>query len=426
MSPEPQPSATSGPTVELDLNHPGFVADPYPYYERLRDHAPVHYLPDVDLWVLSRYEDVVAALRDPTTFSSDRRALSQDLRSSPFNPTMRIPRWLAALTARMPSRVLLTSDPPEHTVLRRKISRAFTPRMISEWEPRILDLAERFVAELGANDPAGRADLVDDLASPLPTIVIAEMLGIPSHRHAAFKRWSDDLVGGLLGGGGRLRTSVSAVQVGTYFAHVVRQRRAEPGDDLVSRLVAGDPQDALTLREVITFCVLLLVAGNETTTNLIANAALALIAHPDVAQRLHADPSLADRVVEETLRYDNPAQALLRATTTEITIGQTTAPARSRVLLLIGSANRDPRHIAEPNEFRLDRESADHLGFGTGIHHCIGAPLARLEARVALETLFTRLHSITPAGLPHRRQSPVLRGLHALPVIVEHAAPSRP
>lgn len=411
--------AGTGSRVKLELNDPAFIANPYPVYATLRDHAAVHYLADLDVWVLSRDADVGAALRDPTTFSSDLANIARGLTVNPFNPAMKIPRPLAALAARIPwARVLLTSDPPEHTVLRRKISKAFTPRMIANWEPRVRDITERLVADLGAGDPTGRADLVRDLASPLPTMVIAEMLGVPPERHHDFKRWSDDLVGALLSGGSILRGVTSAIKISVFFARIVRKRRSEPADDLVSLLVAGDGESALTLRELITFCVLLLVAGNETSTNVIANAMLALFAQPDVQQKLRADPALADRVVEETLRFDNPVQGLLRVTTTDVSVGPETIPRGSKVLIMIGSANRDPRRICDPDTFRLDRETNGHLGFGTGIHFCIGAPLARLEARVALETLFRRFPAITPAGQPERINSPVLRGLVSLPITV--------
>jgi hypothetical protein len=192
-----------------------------------------------------------------------------------------------------------------------------------------------------------------------------------------------------------------------------------PGDDLISSLVTGDDEDDLNLMELITFCVLLLVAGNETTTNLIANAMLALFNHPDARRQLELDPSLAPAVIEETLRHDNPGQGLIRVTTSEVAIGSSTIPAGSKVLAMIGSANRDPRHWADPDKFVIDRRPSDHLGFGTGIHLCIGAPLARLEGRVALETVFRQARRVTPTGEPIRINSLVLRGMRSLPVNVD-------
>jgi cytochrome P450 len=404
----------------FDLNSPAVIADPYPTYARLRERAPVDYVRDVDLWVLSRYDDVLAALRDADTFSSDLRGLAKDLRVNPFNPAMRVPRRLAALGGRLPwARVLLTSDPPEHTVLRRKISRAFTPRMIAQWETRIREVTESLVADLCVAGRAGPVDLISRLASPLPTTVIAEMLGVPPERQVDFKRWSDDLVGGLVSGGSIRRMLTSGAEIITFFAGIVRKRRAQPGDDLISLLVCGRDESALGVRELVTFCILLLVAGNETTTNLIANAMLALFDHPDLEKQLRADPTLAGRVVEETLRYDNPGQGLIRVAIADVTNGAAVIPAGSKVLTLVGSANRDPTHFADPDDFQLDREPNDHLGFGTGIHLCIGAPLARMEGSIALETLFCRTHSIAPAGTPDRIPSAVLRGLRSLPVAVE-------
>jgi cytochrome P450 len=404
--------------VDFDLNDPAVIADPYPVYARLREHAPVHHLDDLDVWVLSRHADVLAALRDPTTYSSDLADLAKGLTVNPFNPAMKVPRRLAAVAARIPwLRVLLTSDPPEHTALRRKVTKAFTPRMIATWEARIRQITEGLVAGLGAGD--GGADLVRDLASPLPTMVIAEMMGIPSERRDDFKRWSDNLVGGLVSGGSILRTLTSAVEISVFFARIVRKRRSRPGDDLISLLVAGDDEAALTPTELIAFCVLLLVAGNETTANLIANAMLALFDHPEVQQQLRADPALAAAVVEETLRYDNPGQGLIRVTTADVAIGPDRIPAGSNVLLMIGSANRDPDHFVDPDSFMPDRRPNDHLGFGTGIHMCIGAPLARLEGRIALETLFRCTRAVEPAAGPERIKSPVLRGLRSLPVTIE-------
>jgi len=198
--------------LDFELNAPELIADPYPLYSRLRDEAPVHYLPRPRVWMLTRHADVHAALRDPDAFSSDLRGLTRGMRMNPFNPTMRVPPGVGALAARIPwLRVLLTSDPPAHTILRRKVTRAFTPRVIAEWEPRIREITEQLVADLGAIDGAGRADLVRDLASPLPTQVIAEMMGIPPNKQRDFKRWSDNLVGGLVSGGSIARMASSAI-----------------------------------------------------------------------------------------------------------------------------------------------------------------------------------------------------------------------
>jgi cytochrome P450 len=246
------------------------------------------------------------------------------------------------------------------------------------------------------------------------------MMGIPADRHDDFKRWSDNLVNGLLTGGSKVRMLTSAAEIAWFFARTVRQRRRDPGDDLVSLLIAGDDDaDALSLGELINFCVLLLVAGNETTTNLVSNAMLALFDRPALWQQITADPALAAAAVEETLRFDGPGQGLLRVATTDVTIDGTTIPAGASVLPLIASANRDPRYWDDPDEFRLDRKPNEHIAFGSGIHFCIGNALARIEGRAAIEMLARRLPHLASAGEPTRIASPVLRGLRSLPVAVE-------
>jgi cytochrome P450 len=406
--------------THFDLNDPTVIADPCPHYAWLRDEAPVYHCTDPELWILSRRDDVAVAVRDATLFSSDL-GKSARFDDNPFNPTMKIPRRLAGTLFRfLPVRTVLTSDPPDHTQLRRKVSRAFTPRRINAWEPRIRQIAERLVDDIAAKPNNEPIDLVADLASPLPTIVIAEMMGIPAKRHNDFKRWSDNLVNGLLTGGGNIKMLTSAVEISWFFARTVRERRRNPGDDLVSLLIAGDRDtDALSLVELIEFCVLLLVAGNETTTNLVSNAMLALLDRPDLWRQITADPTMAAAAVEEALRFDGPGQGLLRIASADITIGDVTIPAGARVLPLIGSANRDPRRYHAPDEFRLDREFNEHIAFGSGIHFCLGNALARIEARAAIEMLARRLPHLTRAGAPTRIASPVLRGLRSLPVVTK-------
>lgn len=411
--------------TQFDLNEPSLIANPYPHYAWLRDEHPVYHCTDPDLWVLSRYDDVAVAVRDANRFSSDLGNASR-FADNPFNPTMKVPSWLLpVLGGIVPVRSLLTSDPPHHTQLRRKVSRAFTPRRIAAWEARIWDIAERLVDDIAAKADGATIDLVGELASPLPTIVIAEMMGIPADRQKDFKRWSDNLVNGLLTDGSKAKLLSSAVAISVFFARTVRARRRNPGDDLVSLLVTGDRDtEALSLPELINFCVLLLVAGNETTTNLISNAMLTMLDRPQVWQQIVAEPDLAAAAVEETLRFDGPGQGLLRIATTDITIGDATIPAGARVLPLIASANRDPRHWDNPDEFRLDRKTGDHIAFGSGIHFCLGNALARMEGRAAIESLARRLPHLARAGSPIRIASPVLRGHRSLPVVIERNVPA--
>ncbi|GAA2157781.1 cytochrome P450 [Actinomadura napierensis] len=401
--------------TRFDLNAPEVIADPYPHYAWLREHAPVYHDRDLGLWVLSRHDDVATALRDSDRFSSDTGGPWSDLSANPFNPSMKVAAPVARAARRLPApRVLLTSDPPDHTMLRRKVSRAFTPRRIASWEPRIRQITERLLSQMTAR--GGRVDLVRDLASPLPTTVIAEMMGVPPERQDRFRRWSDKAIDGLLTNGSLRSTLHGTAAMSAYFAAAVRKRRRNPRDDLISLLVTDGDEAPLSAGELVTFCILLLVAGNETTTNLISNTMLALMDNPRAMEMLQADPGLAGAAVEETLRYDGPGQGLLRLTKADVTFGDVTIPAGHRVLPLIASANRDPRRHPDPDAFRLDRGRTDHLAFGTGIHFCIGHALARLESTVAIESLARLGLTPRPAGTPERINSPVLRGLRTLPL----------
>jgi len=388
------------------------AADPYPYYEELREVAPVHHLDQDGVWVISRYDDVVAVLRDPLTFSS-ALGLGDVFMGRARIPGRRPPSFLTDFAG---LRVLIASDPPDHTRLRRLVSKAFTPREIAALEPRIRALADSMVDDLlRAGD---EADLVAQLAYPLPVIVIAELLGIPGDRRDDFKRWSDDLVGGLSGTWDPTRLQASGVEMFSYFAEVVAERKREPGHDLISLLATRAVEDdtALEPMEILMFCVLLLVAGNETTTNLIGNGAQALFEHPGEGARLHHHPELMAVAVEEALRYDAPVQSLPRGTTRQAEVGGVQIPAGAHVLVLFGSANRDGRRYPDADVFRVDRNPADHMAFGAGIHHCLGAPLARLEARVVGETMVRRLRALEPTGEAQRIDSFFLRGFARMPV----------
>ena len=387
------------------------MADPYPWYERLRAESPVHHDAYDDLWVISRYDDVLHVLRDPATFSS--AAGMGDLLVGGYLGRRRAPEFVLDLAG---MRLLIASDPPDHTVLRRLVSKAFTPREIMALEPRIRALTEAMVDDL--IDAGDGADLVTQLAYPLPVIVIAELLGIPGERRDDFKRWSDDLVGALSGTWDPSRGQFSGMEMFMYFSEVVAERTRNPGDDLISLLVTRgrDGGAALDPMEIVMFCALLLIAGNETTTNLIGNGAQALFDHPDQARRLRDDPSLVPDAVEEALRYDAPVQALFRATTAAVRIGDVELPEHARVMVLFASANRDESRFPTADRFVVDRAPNDHLGFGSGIHLCIGAPLARLEARIVAETMLRRIRRLEPTGEPSRVDSFILRGFTRLPV----------
>jgi cytochrome P450 len=394
------------------------IDDPYPHYTRLRDEAPVCWLEEDNLWMVTRYDDVAAVLHDPTTYSSAdgmgalmsgrvgrRRIDARDL--------LRLD--MASL------RVLIATDPPDHTRLRRLLSRAFTPRAIAELEPHLRHVCGELVDDLLANAARGTGDLVAQLAFPFPVIVIAELLGIPPERRDDFKRWSDALVGALSGNWDPVEAQQTLAEMFMYLADVVERRRHQPGDDLISRLVAGadpDDPDSLTAIEITLFAVLLLVAGNETTTNLLGNGAAAFAAHPDQAQLLVDQPDLLPAAIEETLRWDGPIQALFRSTTRPVTLAGVDLPANAMLLVSFAAANRDPRHFPDADRFDIGRRPTDHLAFGHGIHYCLGASLARLEARLVGETLLARDLVLRPAPGARRVDSSILRGFASYPVTV--------
>jgi cytochrome P450 len=387
------------------------IADPYPTYRRLQANDPIHWDAADGRWVLTRYEDIVAVLRSPAA-SSDRASAAAALAPSSVRP-------LLAFRANS----MINSDAPKHTRLRLLVSKAFTARAVEAMTDNIQRLVDGF---LDAAQPRGRMDLIADLAYPLPVTVIAEMLGVPSADRDQFKHWSDELAN-LAGGGGspadvtldQYHRIVTAFQELTaYFARVVAERRVRPQNDLLSALArAEEDGDRLSADELYANAVLLLVAGNETTTNLIGNGALALLRHPDQLARLQTEPSLVPTAVEELLRYDSPVQFTGRLLKHEIIVSGKTLEAGKTVLLLLAAANRDPDQFADPDRFDVGRADNKHLAFGLGSHFCLGAQLARLEARLVFQTLLRRLPSLRLDGpAPEFRPHFNLRGLKTLPV----------
>jgi cytochrome P450 len=388
---------------------PKMLANPYPYYARLRSWDPVHWADQFGGWVLTRYADVMTVLRSPDT-SAERIAAAQQRVGPEFQSLYEVR-----------SHSMLHSDPPRHTRLRLLVNKAFTPRTVEELAPFIHNFVDKV---LTAAQARGRMDVMAELAVPLPATVIAEMLGVPAEDRDRFKQWSDDTsaaVGNLPSNLSPdvLRKSMTATEeLQNYFRGIIAQRRAEPRHDLISALVkAQDEGDRLSETELLANSVLLLNAGHETTTNLIGNGTFALLRHPDQMQRLRDNPALLPTAIEELLRYDSPVQFTSRILKADMKLGGKVLRTGQNVLLLLGAANRDPEQFPDPDRLDVGRPDNKHLAFGLGSHFCLGAPLARLEGRLVFEALLSRAPNLRLDGPPPRyRQNFNLRGLESLHV----------
>ncbi len=382
--------------MDLDPIPQTVVEDPHPVYRELRESHPVHYVPSRDLWVLSRYDDVLAAIRDPHTWSSARGVVP-----SGFVPELR---------------TVIVLDPPAHTQMRKAVMRAFTPRRVQALAPRIRGFARDLLAALPAPGDGGVVDVFDGFTDPLPIYVIAELLGIDAAERPLFKRCGDAIV---YSSDADPETLVAAQRELTdYLARVFAERRRRPSDDLISLLLSESPEGrALSEDELLGLCFLLLVAGTETTTSALGNALLLLERQRDARRRLVADPSLLASAVEEILRYDAPVQGLSRVATRDVALHDRKIPAGARVHMLFAAANRDPRVFPDPDRFDLARAPNNHLAFGFGIHFCLGASLARMELRVGLEEFLARApHYELLTERLVRLPSDTNRGFGALPV----------
>jgi cytochrome P450 len=386
---------------------PEFHANPYPFYRRLREADPVHHSA-LGIWVLTRYDDVVMILRDPR-FGREGMAelLEARLGAAPARPAN--------------TRDMLFRDPPDHTRLRALVSRAFTPRVAEAMRPHIQEIVDGLLDRV---EGARGMDVIEDLAYPLPVTVICEMLGVPTADRDVFKQWSADIARSLdaaiLPAGSEVitRGQEAGEALREYFRSLIAVRRKRPQPDLLSALIAAEEQgDKLSEPELVATCALLLIAGHETTVNLIGNGLFALLRHPDQLQALADDPALIQTGVEELLRFDGPVQRTGRMTMADVEIDGRQIPKGSIVAAVIGAANRDPAHFPDPDRLDVARQENRHIAFGFGIHFCLGAPLARIEGQVAIGTLLRRMPALKlVSDTPEWRESSVLRGLKTLPV----------
>src|SRR5216684_4407578 len=338
--------------------------DMYAWFRTMRESKPISFNEQHNEWAVFDYDDVQRVLSDYSTFSSEYMGTDSPIGSS-----------------------IISTDPPRHRQLRSLVTQAFTPRTVAQLTPRITAIVNEL---LDGAAPSGRMDVIDDLANPLPVIVIAELLGIPAADRERFKYWSDVVVGAVPSGGRNPQ-----MEMGQYFLQMIEQRRQEPADDLISALLDAQVDGQhLNQLELLGFCILLLVAGNETTTNLIGNAILCFDEQPEVMEQLRAEPVLVPGAIEEVLRYRSPVQFMYRRAVADITIRDQEIQAGQTVLAWIGSANRDEAQFPDPDRFDIRRTPNRHIAFGHGIHFCLGAPLARLEAKIALIMLLERFHEI--------------------------------
>ena len=372
-------------------------AYPFDKYEELRRKDPVHRLRTINAWVLTEYEDANAVLRDHARFSRDYGGKSA-------------------------YRSMLDTDPPDHTRLRTLVSKAFTPRSVADLAPRIQQIVDDL---LDATEGRDRFDLIDAFAYTLSVIVIAEMLGVPSEDIDVFRGWSSDValsVEPTVNDEQQRRIEESGEKLYEYFEGIIEQRRRDPQDDMITALIAAEDEgDRLSHEELLSTLLLLLVAGNETTRNLIGNGTLALVRNPDQLERLRDEPDLIDSAINEMLRYDSPVQLDGRMANEEVEIGGKVIMPGQRAICLLGAANRDPSVFTNPDVFDIGRQEASHIAFGRGIHYCLGAPLAMLEGRIAFSSLMKRFSSIRLLSEPEYREQVVLRGVKELWIEVERA-----
>jgi cytochrome P450 len=402
--------------LDAALATPAFYADPYPFYDRLRAEDPVHWSETNGGWMLTRYDDVAATIRDHARFSSRGRFAAVFARMDPGL------RGRVQPTEQHFSVGLIASDPPDHTRMRGLINRAMTPRVIEAMRPRVLALVTEF---LDAVQLQGEMDVIADLAYPLPATVIAELLGAPAESRDQFKAWSHDILG--FQGTGRPsvesveRAQASLLAMRSFLSDLAEERRRAPREDLIGLLVAAEQDgDRLTEAELLTTCVTLLTAGHETTTNLIGNGLWLLLTHPEQLRLLRERPELMPAAIEEMLRKESPLQRNPRQLAVDVELRGRRLRAGDYVMQVLGAANHDPAQFPNPHRFDITRDPNRHLAFGHGIHFCLGAPLARLEAPIAIGEVLRRMPNLAladPTAEPKWHRLGLLRGLEGVRVV---------
>ncbi len=397
-------AAGKQPARIADPFPPEYRADPYPLYDWVRENDPVHRAPDGN-WVLVRYADASSVLRDPR-FSNNPAWLGPEAMAQGGSSPIRV----------VGSRVMMFLDPPDHTRLRSLVSKAFTPKVVEGLRPRIQALVDELLDGVAER---GEMDVLADLGYPLPTIVICELLGVPVEDRELFKDWSADasrLLDGHLPQDVETRGLAATMQLAQYFTDLVAKRKAEPRDDLLSAMLAAEEDgQRLTHEELLTTATLLLLAGFETTMNLVGNGVLVLLQHPSELSRLRADPALDRPAVEELLRYEGPVHVTARIATTDVEVGGQLIRKGEQAAVVLAAANRDPDQFPDPNRLDVGRSDNRHLAFAAGPHYCLGAALARIEARAAIATLVRRFPDLeVVTAEPQWRDHFVIRGLKEL------------
>ncbi len=395
--------------VSFSPFNPAFLSDPYPTYHFLRNEDPVHWSPGVNAWLLTRYRDAMAALRD-TRLGREPRNVEGVEDTKPSQPP--------GAFRQMQLQWLVFRDPPDHSRLRSLLNKAFTHRVAERLRPKIQEVADDLLDRVQA---ARRMDVIADYAFPLPVIVIAELLGVPVEDRHQLRQWANDLVGAIditetpevIERAGNV-----TLQFYDYLRDLLHQRRSNPKDDLMSALIIAEEQgESLSEDELLGMCVFLLLAGHDTTLSLVGNGMLSLLRHPDQLEKLRRDPTLITTAVEEFLRYESPVQLTFRLALVDIEIGGKPIQKGQYVCIGFGAANRDPDQFPEPDRLNVARHPNRHLAFGGGIHFCPGAPLGQMEGQIAISTLLRRMPNLQlESNQAAWRRMVVFRGLKTLPV----------